>query len=131
MTPGADVMNLGSVATAIIRSTIKAGAIADGDADELQMLKVINGIRRISIVDFEDCSGADRRRLNARLREAFKGMDVIMEVKSDDDVLKMYGIFDERKGTVKDFILYSPEDCSLICLFGSISIDAIAKLAAE
>ena len=45
--------------------------------------------------------------------------------------MKIYGVFDEQSGTVQDFVLYAPSDCALICLFGSISMDAIAQLVSK
>ena len=32
---------------------------------------------------------------------------------------------------IKDFVLFSPDDCTLVCLFGSISLDKVLAIASE
>ncbi len=45
--------------------------------------------------------------------------------------MRIYGVVDESADSVKDFVLYTPSDCALICIFGSISMDAVAKIASN
>ena len=51
-----------------------------------------------------------------------------MEVKDESDTMQMYGIIDEDGESVRDFVLYTPADCALICIFGKVSMDAVAKI---
>jgi hypothetical protein len=56
---------------------------------------------------------------------------MLMEVKDGSDIMRMYGVVDDRGDKVKDFVLFSPEDCTLICLFGSISLDSVMAVASK
>ena len=56
----------------------------------------------------------------------------IIKVKClNGEKMRIYGVMDEKTNEVKDFVLYAPSDCSLICLFGTLSMDAMAKIASN
>ena len=54
-----------------------------------------------------------------------------MEAKDDDASMRIFGVVDEKTGTVRDFVLHSPDGGTLICIFGSISMDAVSKVLAD
>ena len=51
-----------------------------------------------------------------------------MEVTDEGDQMQIYGLYDERTDVVRDFVLYTPSECALICLFGSISMDTVSRM---
>lgn len=124
---GAEVVSLGRFATAAMKGAIKIAAKDDPDAREA--MSMMKGIRGISVFDFEDCSEKDKTLIIKKLDHFFSGSDMLMEASDSGEKMRIYGVMDEKTDKVKDFVLYAPSDCSLICLFGSISMDAIAKLA--
>lgn len=124
---GVEIVRLGRVATSAIKSVIRVAAIGDSDAREA--LRLMRGIHQVSVLDYEDCSDRDKRHITRKLERALSGSEVLMEASDGDDDMKIYGLFDDDNGTVRDFVLYSPTDCSLICIFGSISLDAVGKIA--
>jgi hypothetical protein len=70
------------------------------------------------------------------INEAIRGgenkkKEMLLEAKDGDDNMKIYGVVDEDGGKVSDFILHTPSDCAVICILGSISTEAIAKLALD
>ena len=56
---------------------------------------------------------------------------MLMEVKDGSDIMRMYGVVDDRGDRVRNFVLFSPEDCTLICLFGTISLDSVLNMASR
>ena len=124
---GADVVSLGWFATGAIKSVIRMAALDDPDARDA--VRLIKGIRAVSVFDFEDCSEPDRNRISKRLDKLLRGSEVLLEVSNGGERMNLYGIYDEKTDTVKDFIMYAPADCSLICLFGTISMKTLAKFA--
>jgi hypothetical protein len=42
--------------------------------------------------------------------------------------MQIFGLYDERTDAVRDFVLYTPSECALICIFGSVSMNTIARM---
>lgn len=125
--PGFEVVKLGMISTLAIKKMIRVAAQNDPDPDTQALLKTVNGIKKITVIDFEDCSARDE--IRDRIDGIVSGADLLMEVKDSGEAMSMYGVVSEDGRKVKDFVLYAPSDYSLICLFGNISMDAIASLA--
>jgi len=126
---GADVVSLGPVATTAMKGLIRIATIGDPDAQKV--MSVMTGIHGISVFNFEDCCAKDKARIIKKLEKVLSGSDMLMEASDGGEKMRIYGVVNEDADQVKDFVLYAPSDCSLICLFGSISMDVIAKLAAN
>ena len=124
---GAEIVSLGWFATGAIKSLIRTAAKDDPDAQDA--IKFLKGIHGVSIFEFEDCSDSDRNRITKRLDKLLKNSEVLMEVSDSGEKMNLYGVYDDKTGSVKDFVLYTPSDCALSCLFGTIPMSAIAKLA--
>lgn len=129
--PEFTLVNIGSMGTSLVKSMVKRALKEDNDEDARQIAKLISGIRKISIVEFDGCSDALKGRVNADLQNLFSGAEMLMEVKSGEDVLKMYGVVGKDGDKVRDFILYAPGNSALICLFGTMSMEALGALAAQ
>ena len=128
---GFEIVRIGSLGTSAIKNFVRAASALDDDPDLRDALKVIRGIRRIVVVDYEDCQDEEHRGFDRRLGRMLENCDMLLETKDGDDVMRMYGVLDENSEEVKDFILYSPSDSKLICLFGTIELDAVAKILEE
>lgn len=126
---GVDVFSVGSLGTSALKSLIKMSVRADGDKEALEALKIINGVKKIAIIDYEDCSSSVRNAINRKVQKALSNSDLLMEFKDDDSRMSIYGVVDGNATKVKDFVLYDADGCSLICLFGSIPVDAVTRLA--
>ncbi len=124
---GAEVISLGRIATATVKGIIRVAAREDEDAREAT--KMMKGIRKISIFEFEDCSSEDKARIISKLDRVLSGSEMLMEASDSGEKMRIYGVYDDKKDKIKDFVMYTPSDCALICLFGTFSMDDIAKLA--
>lgn len=126
-----NVIRISSFGASAIKGVVRAASAFDGDKDLKDTLEVIKGIRGGVIVKYGDCSEAVRRGFDRRLGELLENCDVLFEAKDDEDMIRMYGVIDENAEDVKDFILYIPSDAALVCLFGTIKLDDVAKIVAE
>ena len=126
---GFQVVNIGSLGTSLLKKIVRTTAEYDDDPDIRQALKIISNIKKVSVISYEDVDDKTRYQITTRLSKALGKTDLLMEVKDGDDTMRMYGVLSEDSETVKDFVLFVPEDCALICLFGSLSVDAIMELA--
>ncbi len=126
---GFDMVSVGSLGTSLIKSLAKMAAIAENDEDVLAAVKMIQGIKKVTIIDYEDCEKSVRDKFNGRLGRILTGDNLLMELKDGSELMKIYGVVDGDKAVVKDFVISVPSDYALICLFGSISLDLVAELA--
>lgn len=125
---GFEVVRVGSLGTAAIKGAAKIAALADKDDPDIrEMVKILNGVKKLAVVEYEECDDKVRDKFNRKLERLLESSDLLMEAKDDEDILRMYGVVTEDSSTVKDFVLYVPSDCALICLFGSISLDSLSK----
>lgn len=126
---GVDLVNLGRVKTAAIKSVLRIASLGDRDAREaLRLMKDIHGI---TILDYEGCSSADKARISNTLGRALSGREMLMEASDGGEKMRLYGVVDDKTDIVRDFVLYTPSECALICIFGSISMDTLAKIASN
>ncbi len=126
---GVEVVQLGGLATMALRSVIRLSTIDDPETREA--VKLLTGIKRVSVMEYEDCEAGVREKITRKLDRMLKGADLLMETKDGAERMEIYGVVDEKAGTVKDFVLHTPSSYSLICIFGSIPIEKIAKIAAD
>ncbi len=123
---GVEVVKLGPLATGAVKGVIRVAAIKDADAREAREL--MKGIRSLYVFDFSSCKPALRERISRRLTRIFRNTELLMEVTDEGDRMRIYGLYDERTDAVRDFVFFTPSDCALICLFGSISMDTVSRL---
>ena len=126
---GAEVVHLGTFATKIGKGVLKIASIDDPEARE--MLKMIRDVKSLYVLNYEDCSNSVKVKVNNRLEKMLEGSDMLMESKDGDDKIKIYGIVDENGEKISDFILHTPSECAVICILGSISTEAIAKIVLD
>ena len=116
-----DVISVGPMGMSLIRMV--AGASSGLDRDVLDLLSIARGIKRITIVDFED--SAVRDHLAGKIERELEGMELIMEAKDDGEHLRIYGHDDGE--TIRDFILYT-SDGTLILTRGKVDTEKIIAL---
>ncbi len=125
---GVEVVKLGRLATGALKSVVSLAGISDPDTREA--LKMIEGLKGLTVVEYEDAPSDIRYRLDRRIERALQKCELLMEAKGDDGRMRMFGSVDAN-GAVRDFVIYAPDDCSLICLFGKMSMDVIQKAMAQ
>ena len=91
----------------------------------------MKGIKKLALVDYSDCDPEVRQGFSKKMTRLLDGVDMLMEVKEGSEVMRMYGVVDDKGDKVKNFVLFSPEDCTLVCLFGTISLDSVLSAASR
>ncbi len=126
---GVEVVQLGGLATMALKATLKLATVDDPQAREA--LKLITGIKRISVLSYESCAPAVQAKISRRLDRILDGGDLLMEAKDGNDLMQIYGVVDEKTGTVRDFVMHNPSGSSMVCIFGSIPIEKLAKIVSD
>lgn len=121
---GFEAVSVGGLGLGLIRMI----ADASMDEDERAALGLMDELRRIVVLDYEDADPAKRESFTRRMTDILDRADKIMEVKDEEDVLNIYGTCADDGDSIDDLIVFNPGECSLICLFGSISAQKVADL---
>lgn len=128
---GFEVVKLGSFGTSMLKTAMKIAAAKDGDDDIKTAMKLMKGVKKMAIVDYEDCTPAVKNAFNTRLQRLLGSAELLMEFKDDDESMKVYGIVEGDGSEVRNFVMHAQQDGALICLFGTIQIDTIMEIAGK
>lgn len=88
-------------------------------------------IFRIAVAEYEDCDANVRDRFNEKVAKALENSELLMEVKDEEDMVRIYGTITEDGDKIKDCVIFIPEDYTLVCIFRTIPMKALMKLAGE
>lgn len=121
-----EIVKVGSVGMSLLKF---AARISVEDEEDREALRAMNGIKSISVMDYSECRAGDREAISARIDHLLAGKTPIMEVKDDGEAMFIYGVVSEDGGQIEDFVLYTPSDCALIGIFGSIDTAALMESA--
>lgn len=121
---GAEVVHFGGLGSLIMKGA--ASFISIGEPELRDVLPLIRGIRGFYLLDYSDCRECDRKRISRKLNRLLSKADLLMEVSDDEGALRIFGTDTGTK--IKDVVIYTPSDCTVICCFGSIDPDALASL---
>ena len=123
--PGFEVVSVGGLGLGLVRMIAKASAETEEDR---QVLEVLDGLRKVIVVEYEDADDDRRDSFNRKAASLLENAEKIVEVKEDGETLNVYATSASGGERLDDLIVFIPEDCTLICLFGSISSDKIADI---
>ncbi|MCR4824508.1 MAG: hypothetical protein K5849_04025 [Bacteroidales bacterium] len=126
---GVETVRLGRLGTAAVKGVLRMAAQNEPDAREA--LALTRGVKHLAVLEYDDCRPEVRERITRRLSEALDGSELLMEARDGSSSMRMFGIVDEQTGEVRDFVLHAPQDCALICIFGSIPMDTVGKLLSD
>lgn len=121
-----EIVKVGSVGMSLLKF---AARISAEDEEDREALRAMNGIKSISVMDYSECRAGDRDAISARIDHLLAGKAPIMEVKDDGEAMFIYGVVSEDGGKIEDFVLYTPSDCALIGIFGSIDTAVLMESA--
>lgn len=126
---GVEMVRLGRISTAAVKGVVRVAAAKEPDAREA--LQLMKGVKSLYAFEYEDCKPSLREQINRRLSRALGESELLMEANDAGDRMRIYGLYDERTEAVRDFVVFSPSECTLICLFGSIPMETVSNILNE
>ncbi len=126
---GVEVVRLGRLGTMAVKGILRHADADDPDTRELS--RALRGIKGVTILEYDDASEEVRERLVRRIGRAVRHGELLMEAKDGGSTMQVFGFVDESTGTVRDFVLHTPDSHALICLFGTLPMEAVGKLMAQ
>jgi len=123
---GFEVVQIGRLGTTFIKALARLSS--DGDEDIKDAVGLIEGVRKFIVIDYEDCDSDVRKNITSKIEKMLRDGNIILEAKDDGDTVKIYGVTDEKSDKIQNFVLYTPSDYALVCVFGSIPLESINSL---
>ena len=124
---GVEAVNLGSFAVSLIRKAAKAEVSDDDEA--MKAMAAMDSLNGLTIVDMEDSGKAVRDEFHKKFTALMGEDGLLMSVWDDGEDVLFYGRSSSDGKTVEDLIIYMPSEGDLICLWGSLSTEALTGLA--
>ena len=121
---GAEVVHFGGLGAFLMKSAASLVSIEEPELREV--LPLVKGLRGFYLLDYSDCCEADRRKITRKLSRLLSRADLLMEVSDDEGAFRIFGT--DMGTKIKDVVIYTPSDCTVICCFGSIDQDALSRL---
>lgn len=122
---GFEVVSAGGFVLGLLKMAAKASAESREDRE---VLEIMDHLDRVVVVEYEGADQGVRSSFERKVSAILDDAEKIVEVKDDGDSLNVYGTMSKNGDRIEDIVIFIPEDCAMICLFGSISTDKIAEL---
>lgn len=119
-------MELGSAATLIKGIAGLSGEAEDDDTKKA--LEAIKDIDDLTVLTFEDCSDEDKKVIKSKLESILEKAEILLEASEDGEKVQIFGTSKEGTNVVNDVIVYIPDECTVVCLMGSISMDDLTQM---
>ena len=119
---GFEVVSAGGFVLGLLKMAAKASA------ESREVLEIMDHLDRVVVVEYEGADQGVRSSFERKVSAILDDAEKIIEVKDGGDSLNVYGTMSKKGDRIEDIVIFIPEDCAMICLFGSISTDKIAEL---
>lgn len=121
---GFEAVIVGRFAFGFVKSLAKMSM----DKEDKAALKVISGIKKVVVAEYEDAAPETRDEFNKKAKSLLAKAEKIIEVKDDGDEVYIYGTLEKSGEAISDIVIYIPGDYALVCLLGSVSANDMSKL---
>lgn len=128
---GFEIVKIGSFGTSLLKTALKLSVSKEKDEETEQALRLMKGVKKIAVVEYESADKKSRDEFNTRLEKILSSADMLMEAKEDNETVRIYGVINEDGSEVQDFLVHVPEDGALACLFGSLPFDEISQIISQ
>ena len=126
-TEGFDIVDLGGVGLGLLKVAARTAAETPEDREAL---KLFDGLKRLTVVDFSDAAPEARDKFLRKAKRILSAGDMLMEAKDGGETVRIYGTASDDGTLLKDIALLAGD--ALIFIRGSIrteQIDALMKQA--
>ena len=127
---GFEVIRFGGLALTALRQAVRLSDDIDRE-DTRMALALLKGIRKVVVVDYENAEDATRRRFTRRLDKLLDGSDLLLEARDGSDSVRIFGVTDGDGSVLRDLVIHAPGSSTLVCLFGSLPVETLAKLTGD
>ena len=122
-TQGFDVVDFGGLGLGLLKAAAKTAAETPEDREAL---KLFDGLKRLTIVDFEEAAPEVKEKFLRKANRILNTGEMLLEAKDDGETVRVYGSSSKDGKTLQDIALLAGD--ALIFIRGSIRTDQIEAL---
>ena len=122
-TEGFDVVDLGGVGLSLLKAAARTAAETP---EEREAMKLFNGLKRLTIVDFSEAAPEHREKFLRKAKRILNSREMLMEAKDDGETVRIYGTSSEDGSLLQDIALLAGD--ALIFIRGTIRTDQVVSL---
>ena len=122
-TEGFEIVDIGSIGLSLLKAAAKTAAETEEDREAL---KLFDGLKRLTIVDFSDATAELRDKFLRKVNRILKSGEMLMEAKDGGETVRIFGTSSDDGAFLEDVALLA--DDALIFVRGTIRMDQIEAL---
>ena len=122
-TQGFEIVDVGSLGLGLLKAAAKTAAETPEDREAL---KVFDGLKRLTIVDFSDATPEVKEKFLRKANRILEQGELLMEAKDEGETVRIYGSSSKDGNVLQDIALLAGD--ALLFVRGSIRSDQIEAL---
>ena len=122
-TEGFEVVDIGGVGLGLLK--VAARVSADTPEDR-EALKLFNGLKRLTVVDFSDAAPGVREEFLRKSETILRSSEMLLEAKDEEGIVRIYGTSSDDGTLLKDIAILAED--ALIFIRGTIRADQVEAL---
>ena len=122
-TEGFEIVDIGSIGLSLLKAAAKTAAETEEDREAL---KLFDGLKRLTIVDFSDATTELRDKFLRKVNRILKSGEMLMEAKDGGETVRIFGTSSDDGAFLEDVALLA--DDALIFVRGTIRMDQVEAL---
>ena len=125
-TQGFDVVDIGTLGLSLLKAAARTAAETPEDREAL---KLFNGLKRLTIVDFSEAAPDVKDTFLRKANRILQGSEMLMEAKDGSETVRIYGTSSDDGKLLEDIALLAGD--ALIFIRGAIRAEQIGALIAQ
>lgn len=122
---GFDVVSVGGLGLGLVRMIAESAAET---SEERTLMGILDGLKKVIVVEYEEADGGRKDAFNREISVLLDDAEKMVEVKDDGETVNIYGSSSSDGEHIDDLIIFIPEECTLVCLFGRVSAEKVADI---
>ena len=122
-TEGFEVVDIGGIGMSLLKAAAKSAAETPEDREAL---KLFNGLKRLTVVDFSDAAPEAREKFLRKAKRILEKGEMLMEAKDDGETVRIYGTSSADGALLHDIALLAGD--ALIFVRGTVPMDQVGEL---
>ena len=122
-TEGFEVVDIGGIGMSLLKAAAKSAAETPEDREAL---KLFNGLKRLTVVDFSDAAPEAREKFLRKATRILEKGEMLMEAKDDGETVRIYGTSSADGALLHDIALLAGD--ALIFVRGTVRMDQVGEL---
>lgn len=122
-TEGFEIVDIGGIGLGLLKAAARNAADSPEDREAL---KLFNGLKRLTVVDFSDAPADKREKFLRKANRILNDSELLMEAKDNDETVRIYGTSSKDGSLLEDIALLAGD--ALIFIRGTIRTEQITEL---